>query len=211
MKTKQVLVIHGGDFFDTREEYVESLKKETLDKEDLLRGERQGWKNNLSRDLGKGYEVLRPRMPLEDNARYEEWKLWFEKTLPHLVDGCVLVGHSLGGIFLARYLSENTLPFKPSGLLLIAAPFLEEMKGVGKDSNAGFTVGKDLSNVPNVVPKVLILQSDDDELVPVDHANKYKKFMEKAKLVLVKGKNHFFKEETYPEILEAIEEIAEAI
>src|SRR5262245_46218365 len=105
---KQVLVIHGGDFFDSRKEFIESLQKEEVTMEDLIPSAKR-WKDNLQSDLGKSYEVLFPKMPIKEDARYDEWKMWFEKIIPFLKQDAVLVGHSLGGIFLARYLRENRL------------------------------------------------------------------------------------------------------
>lgn len=62
-------------------------------------------------------------MPNGNNAQYIEWKIWFERLLPFLNDGVILIGHSLGGIFLAKYLSENNFSIKVRAAILIAAPF----------------------------------------------------------------------------------------
>ena len=62
---------------------------------------------NLDKVLGGGYEVLIPQMPNSQNARYSEWKILFEKIISILDDEIILIGHSLGGIFLVKYFSEN--------------------------------------------------------------------------------------------------------
>ena len=60
-------------------------------------------------------------MPNKGNAVYEEWKMIFEKFALALSPDTIYVGHSLGGIFLAKYISENTLN---TGMVhLISAPF----------------------------------------------------------------------------------------
>ena len=56
--------------------------------------------------------LYKARLQYRTNARYEEWKIWFERMIPFLNDNVILVGHSLGGIFFVKYLSENLLPIK---------------------------------------------------------------------------------------------------
>src|SRR3989344_3476169 len=106
----QVWVIHGGDAFASYDEYLEHLKNWEIDI-NRLRGT-DDWKSTLSNHLGSGYDVFRPSMPNSRNAKYIEWKIWFDKFVPFMEDGIVLVGHSLGGLFLAKYLSEEQLPKK---------------------------------------------------------------------------------------------------
>lgn len=103
---QQVFVIHGGTAFNTYEEYFEYLTKKEVSLEKL---QGRDWKINLQDDLGDGYEVFLPKMPNSQNAVYKEWCIWFEKFLPLLNDGVILVGHSLGAVFLAKYLSEHDI------------------------------------------------------------------------------------------------------
>lgn len=98
MKT-QVVAIHGADAFDSYEDYIQSLEKEKLD---FSRLTKKDWKANLEKDLGKDYEVILPQMPNKKNAKYVEWKIWFDKIIPFLHEGCVLIGHSMGGIFFGQ-------------------------------------------------------------------------------------------------------------
>ncbi|MEK7607956.1 MAG: hypothetical protein AAB484_03525, partial [Patescibacteria group bacterium] len=64
---KQVIIIHGGDVFDTYEQYIESLRRERVDLKDFFR---KGWKKNLAERLGGDFVVIAPRMPNESNAKY---------------------------------------------------------------------------------------------------------------------------------------------
>jgi uncharacterized protein len=196
---RQVLVIHGGDFFDSREEFFASLKELKLEKEDLFPDKKKGWKEALQKDLGEDYEVLLPEMPLKYHARYDEWKVWLEKLIPYFKSGIILVGHSLGGIFLARYLSENEIPKKIGGVFFIAAPYFAAKSA---DENAGFVITESLSNLSKY--KLIFYYSEDDEIISAAHAKKYKKELPDAEYVIYKDKGHFFSQKHFPELVEAI-------
>src|SRR5688572_30779020 len=98
---KQVLVIHGGDAFPSYKEYLDFLLNFPIELKDLFR---KNWKSFLAEKLGPDYEAIAPQMPNKNNAKYAEWKIWLKKILPLLEDEVVLIGHSLGGVFLAKYL-----------------------------------------------------------------------------------------------------------
>ena len=119
---KQVVVIHGGDTFQNYEEYLKFLRNFEIDIE-RYKTDKEDWKRPLRRVLGENYEVILPVMPNKTNAQYKEWKIWMDKILPFLNDGVILVGHSLGGSFLAKYLSENPFPKRISGVFFVAAMY----------------------------------------------------------------------------------------
>ena len=52
-------------------------------------------------------------------------------NLPFLNDEIVLVGHSMGGSFLAKYLSENKFPKKIKGAFLVSAVYNKDSEGYG--------------------------------------------------------------------------------
>ena len=199
---KQVIVIHGGDFFDSRAEFVASLQKEKITKEDLLGKSAKRWKDNLLEDLGSEYEVLAPEMPNPHDAKYAEWKIWFEKVIPFMEKEVILVGHSLGGIFLARYLSENRFPSKIKGLFLVAAPYFTPGKN-GMNANAGFTVPKTLKKIEASAESIVLYHSEDDPIVKVSHVKRYAKALSKARQIVFKDRGHF-RQERFPEVIEAI-------
>ncbi len=190
--SKQLVIIHGGDFFDTRAEYVADMAASKPDKDDFLFDDSKGWKNTLAADMSaKGWEVFMPTMPSKRDAKYAEWKLWFEKMLPFLQDGVVLVGHSLGGIFLARYLSENQVGLRASAVFLVAAPYFA--KATKSANKAGFMVG-DLSRLGAQADKIFVMHSKDDPVVPFAHAERYCRALPHSIFMSFEGRHHFIGE-----------------
>lgn len=196
MKT-QILIIHGGDTFETYEAYLDFLKDFELD---FGRAQTKGWKETLGERLGEAYEVFRPSMPCKWNAKYLEWKIWFEKYVPHLRDGVVLVGHSLGGIFLAKYLSENKLSITVAATLLVAPPF----DAVDSEYTLGdFILPTDMSLFTNQGGAITIFFSEDDDIVPFVDLEKYKKALPDTATMVFKDRGHFIGEE-FPELVHEI-------
>lgn len=184
---QQVLIIHGGDTFDTYEEFLDDLKNKKID---LERFRTMGWKSTLGKRLGSEFAVYTPGMPNKENAKYDEWEIRFETILPFLKDGAILIGHSLGGIFLAKYLSENTIPIKVSAVFLIAAPF----------HAVGDFVLPHLLRIPGIVA---IYHSTDDAVVPFTDATKYAAALPSAELHTFENRGHF-NDETFQELEDGI-------
>ncbi len=201
MEKQQILMIHGGNSFDTPEEYISYLKDSVLDI-DRLRP-RKDWKDTLQENLGDSYDVFLPKMPNATNAQYEEWKIMFEKIMRILDNELIFIGHSLGGVFLAKYLSENILNKKIRGLFLIAPPFNEaEMK----ESMASFALPAALGKMESQAGKIFIYQSKDDKVVPFSNGEKYKEQLPNAVFKAFEDRGHF-NQEGFPEIIEDIKSL----
>lgn len=194
---RQLVVIHGGDAFDSYVNYIEHLKAIEVKLEDF---DRKGWKPWLFTELGDAYQIFPLRMPNASNATYLEWKIWFQKYLPFLEDGVVLLGHSLGGIFLAKYLSENEVPVSVKATILISPPF-------DTDSEAGslgdFVLPDSLDGLAQRGGEIHIFHSEDDQVVPYTEVDKYKTHLPSATIHRFKDRGHFVNE-TFPEALELI-------
>jgi hypothetical protein len=197
-KKTQILVIHGGMTFKSQKDYVHFLKTREISLEKKIR-----WTDDyLDKELGRNFEIIRPRMPLQDNAKYNDWKIYFERHIPYLRNNVILIGGSLGGIFLAKYLSENKFPKKILSTYLICPPFDNTV--TGEDLVGGFKLKSDLSLLEGNSKNLHLLFSKDDETVPVSHAEKYKGKLKNAKFTIYKSKNGHFKISKFPEIIKMI-------
>lgn len=194
---QQILIIHGGDTFATYEDYLEFLKTEEVD---LGKLQYKSWKENITDDLGNDYQIITPHMPSKHNAKYLEWKIWFEKFIPYLKDSIILVGHSLGGIFLIKYLSENTFPKKIKAVFLISAPYDDDDSDY---SLADFVLPKSLEQFKKQTGKIFLYHSKDDQVVSFGDFEKYTKAFPNATQRIYINKGHFNQEE-FPELAEDI-------
>ena len=141
---------------------------------EILIDKKVGWsEKHLNDKLGKKFQIIRPRMPLQDNAKYADWKIHFERYFPYLRDNIVLIGESLGGIFLAKYLSENKFPKKILSVYLVCPLFDNSLPG--EDLVGGFNLKSNLSLIENNCGNTVLMFSENDDVVPVIHAEKYKR------------------------------------
>ena len=196
---RQIIAIHGGDTFNTHEEYVQFIKDWQLDF-DRYRNGKKDWKGALGQTLGAEYEVVTPSMPNKMDAHYEEWKIWFEKFIPHLDPEVILIGHSLGGTFLIKYLAENTFPNRIAGLFLIAAPVGDNDHSEGGYSLATFVLPRDLSGVARQTSRIFLYQSKDDAVVSFADFTKLKKALPNAAARNFTDRGHF-NQEDFPELV----------
>jgi len=194
---QQIVVIGGGDTFRTYKEYISYLKNKKLD---LNKLKSKRWKENLAEDLGKNFEVIALRMPNTANARYIEWRIIFNKLLPFLKNNVILLGHSLGGTFLAKYLSENKFPKRIKATFLVSAPF------DAKDADytlGDFKLPKNLDKLKKQGGKIFLYHSKNDEVVPFADLEKYRKNLPIAKILVFKNKGHF----DQPKFLKLVQDI----
>jgi uncharacterized protein len=198
----QILLVHGGDTFNTYEEYFSFLAEFPIEI-DQYRVKKVSWKRGLPDALGTDYEVIAPDMPSKGNAKYAEWKLWFEKFFPYLDSKVILVGHSLGGTFLAKYLSENEFPKTVRALFMVSAPFDDRDADY---SLADFTLPKNLSLLAHQAQKIFLYYSRDDRVVPFADLKKYQSALPNAIAKIFTDRGHF-NQETFPELVHDIQSI----
>ena len=199
MKNKpQIFFIHGGMTFKTRKHYLHFLKTRTINIKDEPR-----WYNEyLDLKLGKTFEIIRPRMPLKEYAKYEDWKIHFEKHIPYLRNNLILIGGSLGGIFLVKYLSENKFHKKIRSLYLVCPPYDNTLNA--EVLAGGFKLKNDLSLLEREVKDIHFFFSKDDNIVPISHAEKYRARLKTAHITIFKRKNGHFRISTFPELVRLI-------
>ncbi|KXJ99049.1 MAG: Alpha/beta hydrolase family protein [Parcubacteria bacterium OLB19] len=198
---KQVLYIHGGDSFGKYEDFLQDLQIKSI-RDPFGLDRKSIWVENFRENLG-AFEVLTPTMPNKQNAKYEEWKIWLERHFEFLHDGVILVGWSLGGMFLAKYLSENKFPFKIKAVFLLAAPSGEFTDESGNNCASFQFPMRNLVNLTKQCEKIFIWHSQDDFVVPYLEFFAYEKFAPEAEFVSFTDKNHFLVPEL-PELFDSI-------
>jgi len=197
-KKTQVFFIHGGETFKNQKDYLHYLKTRKISLERKAR-----WSAvYLRKNLGRNFEIIKPRMPLQDNAKYSDWKINFERYIPYLKNNVILIGNSLGGIFLAKYLSEHKFPKKILSTYLVCPPFDGSLSD--EDLVGGFKLKSDLSLLEKNSKNLYLMFSKDDTVVPVAHAEKYRNKLKNAKIIIYKSKNGHFRISKFPEIVRMI-------
>ncbi len=196
---QQVFVLHGGNAFATYDEYISYLRAKEVDLESL---EKRDWKANLREKLGEDYDVYRLSMPNSKNAKYLEWAIWFEKYIPFMQDGVILVGHSLGAVFLAKYFSENMFPKKVKATFLVAAPYNQDE---GRELPE-FAITHPLKGLEDQGGVMSLYHSTDDPVVVFSEMEQYQKELKNATFRVFEDRMHFNMEE-FPEIVEDIRKV----
>ena len=195
---KQILIIHGGDTFETEEAYFKFLRDYQIDI-NRYTSDKDDWKKWLREEL-PDHEVILPTMPNKTNARFEEWKLWMDKLTPYMNNDIILIGHSLGGSFLAKYLSENKLPKKIKAVFLVSAVYDKDSEGY---SLLSFSLPEKLDLQSDAV---YLYHSKDDPVVPFSALEKYKQALPKANIRVFEDRQHI-NQEKFPELLEDIKNL----
>lgn len=198
---KQIVVMHGGHGHITTKNILSYLQNKIVKPEDFKL--KIGWKENIAHSLSNDFELFHPQMPNKQSAKYEEWKIWFEKLVPFLNDDVILVGHSLGGLFFIKYLSENSFSKKIAALFTVAAPYDGRNN---KHLNETFALKEDLSGVTKQVKHIFMYHSKDDHVVPFQDFEKYQKKLPGIQGRVFTDRDHFNQEE-FPELVKDIQSL----
>lgn len=197
VEKKQVIHIHGGEAWQSYEDYFDFLREYEI--ADPNEEPAKKWRDSLVDDLGEDWKIIFPCMPSAWNAKYVEWKLWFEKYIPYMRDGVVFIGHSLGGVFLAKYLAEETLPCTVGSLHLVASPYGMH----SKSKRAEFELPESLENIEKQVTNIHLYHSKDDPLVDFGDFEKYVEALPTAHAHTFEDRGHFLTPE-FPELVENV-------
>jgi len=120
---------------------------------------------SLQRSLGAEYEVRYPQMSGESDPDMQTWKDQIRRELAAVNSKVVLVGHSIGGAALLKYLSEENVATPIAGLFLLAVPSRDEKNWNFDD----LQLPSDLAAKLSRIPQVFLYHDRDDEIVPFSH------------------------------------------
>lgn len=197
---QQIIVIHGGTTFQNYDMYLKSLSEKKVGIDRFIYQPK--WKELLQDNLGSEYQVLLPSMPNSTNARYTEWKLWFDHISSLFSDNCILIGHSLGAVFLAKYLSENSLSFKVKATILIAAPYDDE----SAEDLTDFKIVKLSERLTEQAGRLVFFNGTDDPVISRLDLSKYQDQLPAAEFKILPAPDHFVRAD-FPELTSLLKNI----
>ena len=157
----------------------------------------------LQKRLGSHFKVLLLEMPNWRNAKYQEWKIWFEKAVGASGNAIIVVGHSLGAIFLAKYLTENKHLPKIRGIFLVSTPYKTHTENPDFGDFALKGPPRRLRHFGN---KVHFYHSDDDSIVEIKSLDSYRESAPDAFARVFKNRGHF-DQDRFPELAQDIKSI----
>ena len=197
---KQILFIRGGEIFTTREEYLEYLRWYELD----LTKDNKNRRDRISDGLSHEYESMVMTGPNKRNAKYDEREIWFQKYLGHLHDESpVIVWSSLWGMFILKWLTENTFPKNISQLHLVCPPIMNEWHRKISLETFLFDLWA-LDQVEKQCDKIYIYHSKDDHIVPYSHSEKLAELLPSATFESFETRGHFYHLPAFPELFDNI-------
>lgn len=151
-----------------------------------------GWTPWLKRELIKrGYEVETPVMPNTANPKVDEWVSHLQDVIKEPTEGTILIGHSLAGITILRYLEELNEGERIGAAIFVAGFALdlnyEEYKG---ELSGFFQTPVNFEKVSKHCDKFIALHSKDDKWVDIQNAYLLEEKLG-AKAVIQDGMSHY--------------------
>jgi hypothetical protein len=158
----------------------------------------QGWLR--AQLIANGYLVDTPKMPRPYQPNYEKWRKEFERC--HIGPQTLLIGHSCGGGFLIRWLSEH--PEAKVGKVILVAPWIGHDYGApATDFFDGYKIDP---NIASRTKGLVVFYSDNDVKAIQAAISQLKTTLRGAKYKEFHHYGHFtiseMKTSKFPELLE---------
>lgn len=187
---KTAIIIHG---WPDKEEFFDPLTPSPSNNQ---------WLPWLQKQLGmNGWNAQTPEMPDAYEPNYEKWKSVFEQY--RLDENTVLVGHSCGGGFLVRWLSEQGVRV---GKVILVAPWIDPTNELGEGNDFfRFTIDSNLSSKTS--NGITMLYSTDDDDVIAQSVHTIESTIQNISVRKFTDKGHFCIGDGVAEFPELFEEI----
>ena len=162
------------------------------------------WKNSLQEKLWENYQVAILDMPNKNIALYKEWKIQFEKIFSYLDWDQIIIAHSLGTIFILKYLTENKFPKRIKQLHLVSA-LIDNKDLPPEESYLGDFVFdiKRIPEIQDICASIFLYHSKDDICVPFSQWERLYKILCSARFEVFKDRWHMNMPE-FPELIQNI-------
>ena len=167
-----------------------------------------GWRPYLMRELEKqDIYACSLSMPSPEAPKLDEWLEEIKRYIDrNKNDDVYLVGHSLGGTAILRYLEKyNSSNLK--GVVIVSAPCHQNANEKIRDFLSN---GFDWVKMKNKVSKVVVIHGDNDPLVPASDAEETSRELD-GRLILVPNGKHLNGSAGFVELPEALSALIEMI
>lgn len=165
------------------------------------RTSQDNWYQSVAASLTDIFNVETPDLPNPELGKIGDWLPAFESLHPD--EETVLVGHSLSGALVLRYLEQVSHPVHASYLV---AATLNDLARNDLHETGFFERDFDWEQIRRNCAHFVVLASTDDPTVPHWQAEYLAKQLP-AKLITYHDKGHF-KDETFPELTELLRQEA---
>lgn len=172
-----------------------------------------GWIPWLKRELElKSYTVEALAMPDPNNPKIETWVPHLAETVQEPDQDTILVGHSMGGATIIRYL--ESLPKETKvGKAVLVAPVIDIINNLEPEdlptAKPWLETPIDANKVKNSTSTIVGFFSDNDPFIPTSSAD-YAKDNYGARITIEHNKGHFDLDNNITEVPSVLEEIQKA-
>jgi len=164
----------------------------------------------------KGYVVALPAMPAPDAPVVSEWVAFIANLVGEPDDRTVMVGHSMGGQAVIRYLETLGSSGKSvARTVLVAAGFPPGLTPEEADAKTGangilrpwFTTSVNAAKVRKAAGQCTVILSADDPYIDVPRATALFRSSLDPKIVIEAGKGHYNEDDKVTELPAALNAI----
>jgi len=139
----------------------------------------------LKSKLPERFKILSPVIEKPYSPTYDKFKKMFELTFAKITEPVILVGHSLGGSTLLKYLTEEKPGISILGLFLVSTPYW-------KSNMKEFQLKENFHTSVKHIPKVFLYHSKEDADVPIGNLEFYEHAFKTAVVHKLNGNEHTF-------------------
>jgi predicted alpha/beta hydrolase family esterase len=166
------------------------------------------WFPWLAAELKKlGKKVFVPRMPTPDGQNLTQWLAALKQQVGDIDSQTCIIGHSIGAVFLLRYLEQALVPIGASVFVagLTGAIGIPEYDSL----NSTFVgSGYDWPKIKSNAGRILCIAGDNDPYVPIYQPIEMAKMLG-VSLKIIQGGGHLNAESGYFAFPELLEELGE--
>jgi len=130
-----------------------------------------------------------PQMPLGEDAKFKNWKSYFDKVAGKIDNQTIIIAHSLSALYIPRFLNETDK--KPYAVITIAGGKKSQIASIIPNRYQHFVSrNKDFDYVKNNIPNRFCFYSNNDHIFTETELKNYAESMN-GKQVFLENKGHF--------------------